>query len=378
MNLEQSLQNMGSTAVEPVEASYDIVAVQAQLKKKATDPAKLEKLTSEIDISNTATIVAFGKDAAEGIARCSDSVLQSVEMERINQTSALMQNLTAIMDKFDPKELTDEKRGLAKIFSKAKAHLQKILEKYNTMGMEVEKIAVELRKFETQIGKSNQALELLFQENISFFQSLEDYIIAGEDGVRQIDDHRTKVQSQFDQTQDATLQFQIQSLTLAKDMLEQRVHDLRVAENVAIQTIPMLKSMQYTNFNLARKINSAFIITLPVFKQALAQAVLLKTQKMQSEALAALDEKTNEMLIKNAQNTMNQTIMAERLASGSSIKIETLEQTYKTIMDGIAETRKIHDEAAKRRIDEKLRLEQMKQDMTTKNFLLTDSGGNND
>ena len=29
--------------------------------------------------------------------------------------------------------------------------------------------------------------------------------------------------------------------------------------------------------NLVRKINSAFIVTLPVFKQALAQAIMLKT-----------------------------------------------------------------------------------------------------
>ena len=39
-----------------------------------------------------------------------------------------------------------------------------------------------------------------------------------------------------------------------------------------MQSIPMIKTMQFSNMNLVRKINSAFIITLPVFKQALAQA----------------------------------------------------------------------------------------------------------
>ena len=153
-------------------------------------------------------------------------------------------------------------------------------------------------------------------------------------------------------------------------MLEQRVHDLRIAENVAIQSIPMLKSMQFTNFNLARKINSAFIITLPIFKQGLAQAILLKQQKMQSEALAALDEKTNEMLIRNAQNTMTQTIATTKMASGSSIKMETLEKTYQTIVDGIAETRRIQEEATKKRAAETIRLEQLKTEMFEKRFLL--------
>ena len=368
MNLEKSLQDAGAAAGSE-DGSFSIAQTQAQVRQRARDPQKLQKLTSEIDISDTGTIIAFGKDAAEGIARCSDSVLRSVEMDRINQTSVLMKSLTTIMDKFDPKELAVEKRGLAGLFNKAKDQLQKILDKYNTMGAEVEKIAVELRKYEVEIGKSNQALEQMFQENIAFFQSLADYIVAGEDGCKQIDEYLAKFQAEFDETGDQQVQFQIQSLTMGKEMLEQRVHDLRIAENVAIQAIPMLKSMKFTNFNLARKINSAFIITLPVFKQALAQAVLLKRQRMQSEALAALDEKTNEMLLKNAQNTMNQTIMAERLASGPSISMETLEKTYRTIIDGIAETRKIQDDAAKRRTDEKARLEQLKQDMIAKNFM---------
>ena len=58
-----------------------------------------------------------------------------------------------------------------------------------------------------------------------------------------------------------------------------RVDDLRIAENVAIQAAPMLQSMQMSNFNLMRKINSSFIVTLPIFKQCLAQAVLLKRDR---------------------------------------------------------------------------------------------------
>ena len=41
-------------------------------------------------------------------------------------------------------------------------------------------------------------------------------------------------------------------------MLEQRTQDLRVAENVAMQTIPMLKTMEFSNINLIRKIKFGF------------------------------------------------------------------------------------------------------------------------
>ena len=50
---------------------------------------------------------------------------------------------------------------------------------------------------------------------------------------------------------------------------------------------------------------------------------MLKRQKIQADSLAALDEKTNELLIKNAQNTVNQSKMVAAMAAKSSIKVET-------------------------------------------------------
>ena len=114
--------------------------------------------------------------------------------------------------------------------------------------------------------------------------------------------------------------------------------------------------------NLVRKINSAFIVTLPVFKQALAQSIMLKRQKIQAEAMSELDKKTNEMLIKNAKNTVEQSKMTAKLASGSSIKIDTLEKTWRTIVNGIDETRAIQENARKQRIDDAARLDQIKKE----------------
>ncbi len=62
-------------------------------------------------------------------------------------------------------------------------------------------------------------------------------------------------------------QTQQQKPQMIKDMLNQRTYDLQIAENVAMQTCPMIQTMQMANFNLMRKINSSFIITLPIFKQ---------------------------------------------------------------------------------------------------------------
>ena len=133
-----------------------------------------------------------------------------------------------------------------------------------------------------------------------------------------------------------------------------------------MQAIPMIKMMEFSNYNLVRKINSAFIITLPVFKQGLAQAMMLKRQKIMAESQKALDEKTNELLLKNAQNAVDMSKQTALLASGSSIKIETLEQSWQTIMQGIEDTKAIQEEASKKREEDKARLEVIKKDFDSK------------
>lgn len=286
----------------------------------------VDKLVSTININDVNSIVKFGNEVAMEISKASDQVLNSMNMDQINDSGELLQHLSAVMDQFDAKELTEEpKKG---VFANLRKQVDKLLAKYHTMGDDVDKIYVQLRQYETEIEASNVKLETMFNANIQYYKDLLLYIMAGEQACVELDqyiaDYRKKLEAEPDS---GAVAMDLQTLEQTRQVFEQRVMDLKIAENVAMQTVPMLKAMQFSNLNLIRKINSAFIITMPVFKQALAQAVMLKRQRVQAEAMQALDEKTNELLIKNAQNTVAQTKLTTQLASGSSIKVETLEET---------------------------------------------------
>ena len=272
----------------------------------------------------------------------------------------MLNTLAKIMDKFDIEEIKENPGLFGKLFGNLRKQLDKILAKYHTMGDEVDKIYVQLKQYEADIKQSNRKLEEMFQANVNYYHELVRYILAGEQGCRELEAYIAQRQADMETTGDNSIQFELTTLNQALMMLEQRTQDLRTAENVAMQSIPMIKTMQFSNMNLVRKINSAFIITLPVFKQALTQAIMLKRQRLQAEAMSALDAKTNEMLIRNAQNTAEQAKMTARLASGSSIKIETLEQTWRTIVSGIDETKQIQENARKQRVEDQKRLEAIK------------------
>lgn len=350
------------TSVELEVKKYNIQADRSEMSQKLVNSKEVDNLVSSISVHDPETIVSFGGEVAEEISRCSDMVLRSMNMAQINDTGEMLTLLGKIMEKFDIDEIRENPGFFQKLFVNLKKQLEKILAKYHTMGEEVDKIYIKLKQYENEIKQSNKKLEVMFQTNVNYYHELLKYILAGEQGIKEIDEYIAQRTEEMAQTNDKTIQFELSSLDQAKQMLEQRTQDLRIAENVAMQSIPMLKTMQFSNVNLIRKINSAFIITLPIFKQALSQAILLKRQRIQAEAMAALDEKTNEMLIKNAQNTAEQSKLTAQLASGNSIKIETLETTWKTIVKGIEETKQIQENASKKRIEDQERLKALKND----------------
>ena len=340
--------------------NYNIVVETDKIKQELATSADIDRLVSTINLNDSNTIVKFGADAAEEISKASDQVLNSMTIDQVNDTGVMLKELGKIMEKFDIDEIKDEKPGL---FGNLKKKLEKIIGKYETMGGEVDKIYVQLKQYENEIAASNTKLDAMYDANLGYYQELVKYIMAGEQAVKELDqyivEYTNKVNANPD---DGTIRMDLSNLTQMREILDQRVMDLKVAENVALQTVPMLKTMEYSNLNLVRKINSAFIITMPVFKQALAQAIMLKRQKIIADSMQALDEKTNEMLKKNAQNTVAQSKAIAAMSAGSSIKVETLQETWTTIVNGIDEVQQIQANAREKRKQDAVVLEQIKAD----------------
>ena len=363
--VQPAAQTPAQTAPEMEIVPFNIQADKQQLTEKMVNSEEVDKIVSTISVYELGTIVSFGSEVAENISKCSDSVLNSINMSQLDNSSEMLNTLAKIMEKFDIDEIKEKPGLFGKMFGNLRKQVDKILDKYHTMGQEVDKIYVQLKQYEEEIKQSNQKLEKMFETNVEYFHELEKYILAGEQGIGEIENYYEQRRQEFESSGEASIQFELTSLEQARVMLEQRVQDLRIAENVAMQSIPMIKTMEFSNMNLVRKINSAFIITLPVFKQALTQAILLKRQKIQADAMAALDAKTNEMLLKNAQNTVAQSKLTAQLASGSWIKMETLESTWHTIVNGIEETKSIQENAKKKREEDKVRLNAIKDEYKT-------------
>ena len=72
------------------------------------------------------------------------------------------------------------------------------------------------------------------------------------------------------------------------------------------------------------------------------------------------------MILKNATNTVEQAKLTAQMASGSSIKVDTLEKSWRTIVNGIEETKRIQDDARRQRVEDKAKLENIKNEFYKK------------
>lgn len=327
---------------------------------------ELEKYTAKIEVFDPNSIVKFGSEAAEEVSKSADVVLNGMNIDQINNSGKMLEALDKIMGSFDIDEVKEDKGLFGKLFGNAKKKLEKLLSKYNTMGDEIDKIYTQLKVYEGEIEKSNRNLDQMFNSNLEYYHELVKYIAAGEQGCKELHEYIEQKEQELATSNNVDLQFEISNLRQAENMLEQRVMDLKTVESIALQSIPMIKTMEFSNANLTRKINSAFIVTLPVFKQALAQTMMLKRQKIQADSMSALDKRTNELLIKNAQNTVEQSKQITRMTNTSSVQIETLEKTWNTIVSGIDETKRIQEEAKREREEDSKRLDAIKQQYAEK------------
>lgn len=327
------------------------------LAKLKQDPEVL-KLAASIDVKNQVELLEFGREPANEISAFTGKVLSSVQANSMEESSELLNQLGKVMDKFDRKDFVEKKGLINKVFNRGNKIIEKLFNKYQTMGTEIDKIYVEITKYESEMKKSTATLEELYDQNFRYFMELEKYIAAGDVRIQELKAEEPVMRLKAE-TGDQMAMMQLTSLQNAIELLEQRVYDLEMAKQVSYQAAPQIRMLQRGNTKLIGKINSAFVTTIPIFKTGLINAIAAKRQNLVAQSMNELDRRTNEMLLKNANDISRQSVDIARMSGQPSIKIETIEQTWETIMQGMNDTREIEQENRRMREEGRVRIEEL-------------------
>uniref|UniRef100_UPI00313C15A7 toxic anion resistance protein n=1 Tax=Bacillus sp. OTU530 TaxID=3043862 RepID=UPI00313C15A7 len=331
-----------------------------EIKLQLSSDPEVLRLSRSIDYKDQVSLLEYGKEPANEISTFSGRILDTIKSSSMEESSALLKHLGKIMDRFDSKDFAEDKGFLSKLFNRGQKLIEKLFDKYQTMGSEIDKVYIEIMKYEQEMKNTTLTLEQLYEQNFQYYLQLEKYIVAGELAVKELKEKLPHLENRVTQG-DQIASMELDSLRNAIELMEQRIYDLEMAKQVAYQSAPQIRLLQRGNTKLIAKINSAFVTTIPIFKNGLINAITAKRQNLVAQSMNELDKRTNEMLLRNAQNISQQSVDIARLAGHPSVKIETIEETWNIIIKGMQETKAIEDENKRLRAEGKHRLEQLQE-----------------
>lgn len=308
----------------------------------------MQNLTNEIKIDfNNAngtgmSILQFGKKPAEEIEKMSNEILNYVKVPTDTEAAEMMKQLAKVMNRFDIKEIEKindipkKESFFDKIRKRMMENLDAVIQKYDNMGKEVDRIGQLLRGFEQQTIDSNVTLTKMWKANQTYFCELEKYVVACDLAVDELTLYRSRVEADNETLSPDMKSIRLGQIDMAVNEIKKRQYDLLQAEMVARMTVPMLQNMQVTNMNLVREINAAFVVGLPIFKQNLAQAILLKRQAIVANSVGQFREALNTQLEQNANYSAKTGAEVAMRSMDGLFDMDTLRRVYQTVKEGTA------------------------------------------
>jgi uncharacterized protein YaaN involved in tellurite resistance len=323
----------------------------------------------EVIFDSPDKIFSYGEEATKGVSRFADEILSQLSLSFAEESSKLLATLNHLMGRFDKVDFhedTSMKGFFSKLVQKVKKSAGDLYDKYTAFSKEIDKIFVDIKKYELEIKDTNGMLDRMYDENMRFYKELEKYIEYGKSYLENtISPAIGSLESKMSDPMNGVSQIELGKYNEIKETLEQRIYDLELAKAVSLQTAPQIKLIQKGNYNLIRKINSAFVITMPLFKQGIIQAITVKRQKLHMDSMKALDESTNKLLVQNAHNIVENAKTTAQLGNTSSVRVESIEESYNTIINGIKDVQLLQAENRKQREESMRKLEEYKTALIT-------------
>ena len=343
--------------------------VQTEVATLSQAPAeqqlKIRQLFQEIDIKDTQSIMFFGSKAQEQLTSVSDRMLEGVKNKDIGPAGEDLNDMVATIRGFDLDELDPNKKQgfFAKILGKTKP-VVKFIQQYEEVRKQIDSITDKLEKHKTTLLTDIASLDRLYQANLDYFHTLEDYIAAGDEKLRELDDvvipeHNTAAET----SQDVLAAQNLRDLRAARDDLERRVHDLRLTRQVSMQSLPSIRMVQENDKGLVNKINSTIVNTIPLWRQQLATAVTIFRSSQAAETVKAATDLTNDLLAANAENLKLANAETRKQLERGVFDIDVVKQANQALIDTIEESLQIADQGKKMRSEAVVQLEQCENEL---------------
>lgn len=366
MNTDEKQQQ--NQSLPAYNGTAEIVGMQAQeVAPLSFDASQVASLASEIKLSDPASVLAYGAKPMGEIARFADTLLTRIRAKDAGEIGEQLSKLVTYIRENDPLS-AQEKTGsflsslpvVGSLFKRA----QKVQIDRQTLAEQVDGIATHLDNSMVNLLRDIETLEQLYAKNYDYYKEVSLYIEAGRQKLEQIKSQDLPaLQQQAQASKDMMQAQQVKDLLENINRFERRLHDLELSKIIAVQTAPQIRMVQSNNQQLAEKIQTSILSTLPIWKSQLVLTMTLDAQRKAAQLQKDVSDTTNDLLRKNAQMLEQSSIATAPEVERSIVDVETLREVQSKLVNTIEETLRIASEARTKRAEVEKELSTMEENL---------------
>ncbi len=309
------------------------------------------QLAEQIDVTSTDAVLNYGSAAQQKIGDFSHNVLNHVQNQDTGIIGESINDLMFHLQESNPNELVEEDQNfIQRIFKRAKRSIYETTAKYQKIGAQVDKIALQLDKQKNMLLEDNKMLSQLYDQNLNYYDALNIYIGAGELKLQELENEIIPAAlKEAEAKPDQMLVQKVNDLNQFANRLDKRIHDLRVTRQITLQQAPQIRLIQNTNQALAERIQTSINTAIPLWKNQIVISLTLLRKKDAVEAQRRVSDATNEMLERNSEMLKQSSIDTARETERAVVDIETLQKTQSDLIETLQETLAIQQAGTQKR-----------------------------
>lgn len=342
-------------------STTDNAELAAQQERPLTpeEQAKVEQIRQSIDFTDTSAMVQYGTGAQKDITSFSDDILSKVRSKDTGEAGELMRNLLVKVNDVGVSDLTKNS-----VFGSVRSKLKKFSARYQKMEGQIDEIANNLDKQRVTLLNDINMYDTMYQKNLDYFKELDLYIRAGKEELQHVQTEVIpKLREQVAQSTDPMAPQVVKDYEDSANRFEKKLYDLELSRTISLQMAPKIRLIQSNDRELAEKIQTSILNTIPIWKNQIVLAIGLARQKEALEMQRAVTDTTNELLKKNAELLKQQSVDVAKESERGIVDIETLEKVNTDLIDTINETIEIHKKGHEQRMAAEQKLVQIEGDL---------------
>ena len=359
-----TVDNSGATSANPPAV---VTKPEAPVNLKVFSPVDLEKarqIAKTIQFKDSNALVQYGVGAQANISSFATTVLQSV---RVKDSGQVGESLTDLMFKIKDAGVGDLTSGKTGWFQSLADKAKRFMAKYEKLEDQIDKIVRELNNSRMVLLKDITMLDQLYAKNLEYLHDLDLFLAAGQIKLDELNANDVpQLQAKAQQTGDPVDAQNLNDLQQFIHRFEKKLYDMKLSRIIAIQTAPQIRMIQSNDQTLAEKVQSSIVTTIPLWKNQIIIAITLMNQKRAVMVQKAVDDATNDLLIKNSELLKQNSIEVATANERGIVEIETLKTTNANLLSTIDEVLRIQQEGKQKRVQAQAELAQIEADLKAK------------